>query len=192
MKNILKLIFLFLFLHSYSFPQNESQVDSIPSFRGIEWGASIEEVKSKELANYMQTFMGFGVHIMSYSAEIADFDAVLDYVFEDSILVEASYCFEIEFFPESFKKLKDYYINKLGTPFYWANSHPNSTIDWSNESEQDLCRGPELYWEYCNGFIGLIAEKYKDEITITALYSYQKTIREYGKYVIYPYSEILE
>ena len=170
----------------------ETEFDSIPSFRGFEWGTSIEEVKSKELANYMQTFMGFGVHIMSFSTAVADFDAVLDYVFEDSILVEASYCFEIESFPESFKKLKDYFINKLGSPFYWANSHPDYDIDWAEESDNGICRGPEIYWEYLNGFIGMIAEKYKEDITLTILYVHQKTINEYGKYVIYPYSEILE
>ena len=192
MKHLSILLLIILLLDSSSFAQNESQTDSIPKFRGFEWGVSMDEVRSIELSRYMQTFIGFGVNIITYSGEISDYKAEIDYVFEDSILVEASYCIKVEIFPDDFKKIMEYYISKFGTPFYWANSHPNSVINWRVKSENDLCRGPELYWEYCNGFMGLIAEKYKDEITISILYVYQKTIHEYGKYVIFPYSEIVE
>jgi len=181
MKNLSNVLFAILLFGIYSYAQNENQIDSIPKFRGFKWGESMKEVKSKELAKYLQTFIGFGVNIISYSGKIADYNSIIDYVFEDSILVEASHSIKIEYFPKAFKKLKEYYINKFGTPFYWANSHPNSVIDWTSETKGDLCRGPELYWEFCNGFIGIIAEKFKEDITITILYVHQKTIREYGK-----------
>ena len=191
MKHLRNVILFVIICESHLFSQNFSQADSIPKFRGFDWAESIDNVKSREFTNYMQTYIGFGVYILSYHGEIVDYEARIDFVFEGEVLVEGQYILEVDSYTETYEKIKNYYFNKLGTPNYWASSHPNAKIDWTGD-ESGMCRGPEIYWEYCNGFIGIIAEKYMEEITITILYAYQKTIEEYGKFVTYPYDEILE
>lgn len=190
MKYLRKIILLCLLINSISFSQTFSKLDSIPSFRGMEWGETIDDVKSKEIANYRQTFIGFGETVISYFGKITSFEATIDYAFKDDVLTEASYNIDIENFNETFEKVKDYYINKLGEPNYWASLHPRFIGNWKGDEENGLCRGPELYWEYCNGFIGIITEKYKDDITLTVLYVHDKTILDYGKLVTFPYEVI--
>ena len=166
--------------------QDASTLDSIPSFRGYNWGTNIEKVRSTELADYMQTYIGFGSYVISYKTRLIGFEARMDYVFEDSILTEASYELEGINFETVFQDIKKYYYNILGLPNYWASSHPDLSINW-NEEENGICRGPEIYWEYCDGFIGIVAEQYKESISITILYVKGKSINNYGKYVKYPY-----
>lgn len=185
----MKSLIILLLLVSNLYPQGYNDLDSIPKFRGFDWGETLENIKSKELADYKQTFIGFGVNTLSYSGKIAELDADIDYVFENDVLSEGIYIIKVElsFFDEAFEKIKNYYFQKLNIPHYWASSHPNSKINWNDTVENETCRGPEIYWEYCNGFIGIVAEKFKEEITITVIYVHQKTIQSYGKYVTFPY-----
>ena len=149
-------------------------------------GESIKNVESLELAHYAQTYFGFGECILSYYGNILDFSTMIDYTFKDSILIEGSYTIHTKNFPSTFSKIKKFYTNQLGEPSYWATAFPDSSFQFKDTSETKQCRGPELYWEYCNGFIGIISEKYEDDITITILYAHNKTIAEYGKYLPFP------
>ncbi len=185
-KQILKIIFITLFFSTYSFTQNISELDSIPKFRNFNWGEKIKNVEAQETAHYAQTYIGFGEYILSYYGNILDFEAMIDYTFKDSVLIEGSYTIQANNFSDTFNKVKEFYINKLGKPNYWASAYPDSSFQFKNTSEAKQCRGPELYWEYCNGFIGIISEKYEDEITITILYAYNKTIADYGKFLPFP------
>ncbi len=40
--------------------------------------------------------------------------------------------------------------------------------------------GPSFYWEFKNGFIGLISQKFKEEITLTILFASDLTVDEYN------------
>ena len=40
--------------------------------------------------------------------------------------------------------------------------------------------GPSIYWVFKDGFIGLISQKYKEEITLIVLYAYNTTVEEYN------------
>ena len=101
--------------------------------------------------------------------------------------LEGLFEIEVDSFEIVYEKIKEFYIRKLDYPIYWAGSHPNTEVNWEGDSK-GLCRGPEIYWEYFDGFIAIIAEKYLDEITISILYAYDKTIVDYGKYVTFPYN----
>lgn len=187
----MKLLIILILLGSKFYPQDFSGLDSIPKFRGFDWGESLKNIESNELSDYKQTFIGFGVKTLSYSGKIAELDADIDYVFENNVLTEGMYIIKVEIslFDEIIEKIKNYHFEKLDIPHYWSSSHPNSKIDWSKVEENGICRGPEIYWEYCDGFIGIIAENFKDDITITILYVKGKSINDYGKYVKYPYPE---
>jgi len=192
MKYLISIICIFMQIGSIAFSQTFSRLDSIPKFRGMEWGETIKDIKSKELAKYGQTFIGYGESIISYFGEIASHETIIDYVFNDNILTEASYNLDVEDFTPTFESIKNHYINKLGEPNYWASLHPKFVGNWKGDEENGLCRGPEIYWEYCNGFIGIIAEKYKEDITLTVLYVHNKTILDYGKLVTFPYKVIAQ
>jgi hypothetical protein len=191
MRSFRSVILFVILIESYLYAQNFNQTDSIPKFRSFYWEESFNDVKSREIAKYMQTYIAFGESILSYHGEIADCEARIDFVFIDGILVEGHYIIEVDSYEETNEKIKDYYFKKLGTPNYWASSHPNSKIAWIGD-ENEICRGPEIYWGYCDGFIAIIAEKYMKEITITIIYAHNKTIQEYGKIVTYPYEKILD
>jgi len=185
----LEIIFIALLGSILSFGQNISELDSIPKFRNFHWGETLKNVESEESAHYAQSFIGFGEYILSYYGNILDFRTMIDYTFKDSILIEGSYTIQTtnSNFSESFNKIKGLYISNLGKPSYWASAYPDSSFHFENTSEAKQCRGPELYWEYCNGFIGIISEKYRDDISITILYAHNKTIAEYGKYLPFPH-----
>lgn len=185
-RQIIKLIFFFA-VGSCLYSQEPTQIDSIPNFRGIEWGESIQGVRSLELAKYDQLYIGFGVHILTFHDTHLNYYTKIDYVFEEEKLKEAFYTIETESFEETFQNIKASYINRFGRPNYWSSSHPDASINSVFESESDYCRGPEIYWEFCNGFLGIISEKYKETITITILFVHEKTIEDYGKFVVYPY-----
>ena len=43
-----------------------------------------------------------------------------------------------------------------------------------------MCMGPSFYWVFKNGFIGLISQKFKEEITLTILFASDLTVDEYN------------
>ena len=191
MKKIIFGVFLTLFFSLEYFSQNLGKLEYLPEFRGYKWGERFLDVKAKEVAPYLQTTFGFGQQILSYKGRIAGHKARIDYVFKDKQLVEGIYEIKVDSFETSFEKIKQYYIDKLDHPIYWAGAHPLTKINWVG-NKNGLCRGPEIYWEYFDGFVAIICEKYKEEITISILYVYDKTIADYGKYVTFPYKVISE
>lgn len=187
MNSAISKLFILLLLWECTYSQVTTQVDSIPNFRSVEWGESIDGVRSMEIAQYDQSYIGFGVYILTFHDKHLGYESKIDYVFDDDKLIEAFYTIETKSFISDYKNIKDYYIKRFGKPSYWASSHPDASIDWAWENEEDYCRGPEIYWEFCNGFLAIISERYKETISITILYAHNKTIEEYGKFVIYPY-----
>ena len=188
MKSILSFLILIHLFSVDQYAQDSDKLELVPKFRGFEWGESINDVKSKEMLQYMQTTRGFGEEIISYKGSTAGLNARIDYIFRDGKLVEGLYEIEVDSFEVDFEIVKDYYFKLLDYPNYWASSHPNTEINWIGD-EHGLCRGPEMYWEYFNGFIAVIAEKFREEITISIIYVYDKTILDYGKYVTFPYGK---
>ena len=184
----MKLAFHFItiiLVSTITLAQGSDAKDVLPNFRGTEWGTSYANVEAKELAEYHQDFIGFGMTILSYKGKLLNYEAGIDYVFESDTLTEAMYILEVESFPEIYQKIKEHYFSKYDEPHYWANAHPHAVFNWGEE-ENGVCKGPEIYWEFCDGFIGIISEKDNDEISITVLYAYNKTILDYGKYVKFP------
>ena len=43
-----------------------------------------------------------------------------------------------------------------------------------------MCIGPSFYWVFKNGFIGLISQKFKEDITLTILFASDLTVDEYN------------
>ena len=151
-------------------------------FRGIEWGSSLDKVKSLETSTYMQSFHGFGIDALSYEGDIAGLDARIDYSFKDGELFEGTYSiYPGDLFKAEFNKLKKYLIDNYGRPNYKAGRSIDMDSVWIKVTDYGEFKGPELYWKFKNGFIALIASKFDEDITITVLYTNSKSIEEYGK-----------
>jgi hypothetical protein len=163
------------------FCQSES-FKELTGFRNSQWGSSVNEVKSVETGSYVQSFEGFGIYVLSYKNRIADLMAWIDYTFKDGKLIEGSYSFEpAGSFKNDFNKLKIFLITHYGKPDFRAGPLLESDSIWIKVSEYSNYKGPELYWQFSNGFTALIASKFEDEITITILYSSVKSIEEYNR-----------
>lgn len=187
MSRICKIYIFIIIIFTNSYSQQYGKFEKLPEFRNFIWGESIENVRSIELLKYMQESMGFGEEVLSYYGKITGIDARVDYVFKSGKLVEGIYEITVENFDDEFEKVKTHFINKYDYPIYWANAHPNTNINWTDSDKNGFCRGPEIYWDYVDGFLAIITEKYNEEITITILFAHEKTIKDYGKYVKYPY-----
>jgi hypothetical protein len=191
MKRMILVISMVALFNSEDKSQNSNKYEYLPEFRGSKWGLTVSNIREIEKEPYLQTTIGFGQKIVSFEGEIAGFRARIDYVFKENKLVEGMYQVKADSFKNVFESLKEFYIDKLDYPVYWSVSHPNTEIQWKGD-ENGLCRGPEIYWEYLDGFIAIISEKYKGEFTISILYVHEKTIADYGKYVLFPYKIITE
>jgi hypothetical protein len=154
----------------------------LTGFRNFPWGSSIYEVKSLETENYLQTFIGFGVYALSYKSRIAGLTTRIDYTFKRGRLIEGSYSFHSAgYFKQDFNKLKDFLIAEYSEPDLKAGPLIESDSVWIKVTEYGRYKGPELYWLFSNGFIALVASKFEDEITLTILYTNDKSIEEYNK-----------
>jgi hypothetical protein len=187
MKLAFTLILISLFFSS-NFAQNKSNKERVlKGFRGIEWGASKSKVKSNVKDYYLQEFYGFGVEALCYKGTIAGIDARIDYNFENNKLVDGLYSIKPEsLFRENFRSLKNYLINEYGKPDFKVGTGTDSSSVWIKENNYGKFRGPEFYWSFKNGFVGLHASKFKDDITITVLYVQGKTIKEFNKENLVP------
>ena len=151
-------------------------------FRGNDWGSSLAEVKSNETKNFLQSFQGFGIDALSYKGDIAGLNARIDYSFKDGKLFEGTYIINPDNDTrEIFKKLQEFLIDEYGKPNFRAGQSINSDSIWMKIDDYGKFKGPELFWKFNNGFIGLIASKYEEEVTVTVLYSNDKSIEEYGR-----------
>ena len=182
MKLAFTLILISLFFSSGS-PQNKSDKNKLlKGFRGVEWGASKHKVKSVVKDYYLQSFSGFGIEALSYKGRIAGIEARIDYNFKDNKLVDGLYSINPNSsFHKDFKVLRNFLIEQYGEPDTKAGPDIDSSSVWIKENNYGRFRGPELYWSFKNGFIGLHASKFKDDITITVIYVEGKTVEEFYK-----------
>ena len=178
---------ILFFIISISFVTDTSafipsdSIKILPEFRNVKWNSSLKDVREKETAHYLQTFYGFGIEALSYKGKIAGLDARIDYDFKDKKLSEGSYrIISEDNFKEDFQTLLIFLENQYGKPGFRAG--PLYTFDsvWIKTNDHDLYAGPSIYWVFKNGFIGLISQKYKEEITLTILYVYNSAIDEYN------------
>ncbi len=174
-------LFFYILLNGFLFSQQDIS-EELSGFRGTAWGSSMDKVKSVETAVYMQSFHGFGIDALSYKGNIAGLDARIDYSFKDGKLFEGTYSiYPGDSFKAEFNKLKKYLIDDYGRPIYRAGPSIDMDTVWIKVTDYGEFKGPELYWKFNNGFIGLIASKFDEDITITILYTNSKSIEEYGK-----------
>ena len=173
---------IFLFLVTSLFAQQEKLKDKVlKDFRGIKWNSTEEEVKNNIDLYYLQTFKGFGIKAISYKGEIAGLEARIDFTFQNNKLVEGSYSINPEnSFKLDYNLLLKYLSKQFGKPDFKVGTSINSDSVWVKVNKYGKCRGPESYWKFKNGFVCLHAAKFKEDITITILYVFNKTIKEYG------------
>lgn len=153
----------------------------LTGFRGNDWESSVEKVKTTEKERYLQSFHGFGIDALSFSGNIAGLKARIDYAFKNRKLFEGTYIINSkDEIRVDFKKLENFLVDEYGNPNFRAGESIDSDSIWEKVTPYGKFKGPELFWKFNNGFIGLIASKFEDDITITVLYSNDKSIREYG------------
>jgi hypothetical protein len=174
-------LFVITFSYNFLFSQTEEKGE-LNGFRNAVWGSSFKEVKAAETEEYLQSFHGFGVDALSYKGNIAGLLARIDYSFKDGKLFEGTYSINPEqYFKIDFGKLKNYLTDKYGKPDFRAGPLVNSDSVWIKITDYGKFKGPELYWKFTNGFVGLIASKFEIEITLTILYSNNKSIENFSK-----------
>ncbi|MBN1302622.1 MAG: hypothetical protein JW995_15495 [Melioribacteraceae bacterium] len=162
-----------------------SPTDSLIQFRGFPFGSSVNTVELNEKAGYLQTFKGFGLLALSYTGDIFGEQARIDYIFRDSILTEGSYNIDCSGRTrELFIKLTHELSSLYGNADFYANNLISSDTLWIKANEFGLYDGPELYWNFDNGFICLLASRFNKEETITILYVVNKEINEYSSEAI--------
>ncbi len=153
----------------------------LPEFRNVKWGSSLNDVQEKETAHYLQTFSGFGIEALSYEGNIAGLDARIDYTFKNNKFTEGSYTvISKDTFREDFLTLLSFLQNRYGRPGYSSGPFYTSDSVWIKINDFGTCMGPSLYWVFKNGFIGLITQKFKEEITLTILFASDLTVDEYN------------
>lgn len=138
-------------------------------------------MKNRETAHYLQTFYGFGIEALSYKGKIAGLDARIDYDFYNKKFTEGSYkVISDENFKGDFATLLNFLEKHYGKPDRRSGLIYNSDSVWIKTNDYSMYIGPSIYWMFKDGFIGLISQKYKKEITLTVLYVYNSTIEEYN------------
>jgi hypothetical protein len=159
--------------------------ESLPEFRNIEWESSVEDVREQEKAKYLQSFSGFGTKAISFRENIEGLNARIDYVFKENKLIEGLYIIiSDDNFKKDFKTLKNFLENQFGIPDYRSETLYTSDSVWIRISKAGLYTGPSFYWVFNNGFISLISEKFREEISISILYAYTRTIDTYNAHNI--------
>jgi len=187
MKLVITLILISLFSLS-NFSQNKlSKERLLKDFRGIEWGTPKNKVKSIVKDYYLQEYSGFGIEALCYKGKIAGLEARIDYNFKNNKLVDGLYSINPNSsFHKDFITLRDFLIKEYGKPEIKIGPDIDSSAVWKKENNYGRFRGPELYWSFKNGFIGLHASKFKDDITINVLYVEGKTVEEFYKESMVP------
>lgn len=63
----------------------------LPQFRNTSWNTSLEIVRGKESAYYLQKFIEFRIVTLSYKDRIDGIEARIDYTFKNDKLTKVSY-----------------------------------------------------------------------------------------------------
>lgn len=171
-------IFLLILLVNCAFGMQKSK---LPQFRNFEWTASPDIVRKNETAKFLQSFEGFGVYALSYRSEFIGMSARADFTFKENKLSEGLYQIQSDLtYKEDFIKIKNHLTKLYGKPKYWAIKQIESEQVWVKETDLGTFRGPELFWEFEDGFIAIHSSRFIDEITIKVLYVYNQKISKYG------------
>ncbi len=159
----------------------QSAYDSLNTFREIRFYSLPEEVEELESAKYMQEFTGFGIYAISYKGKFAGLDVRIDYTFREDKFKEGSYNIaESDNIREDFYSFQSELENIYGKPHFYSNRLISDKDIWIKESDYGSFKGPELYWQFKNGFIVLLASKFKEEESLTILFAVDKDIGSYG------------
>jgi uncharacterized protein YkvS len=154
---------------------------TLPEFRNVKWGASLRDVEEKETAHYLQVFTGFGIEAHSYEGNIAGLDTRIDYTFKDRKFSEGSYTIiSNDTFREDFLTLLRFLQDRYGKAGYSSGPFYTSDSVWIKINDYGMFVGPSLYWVFKDGFIGLISEKFEEEVTLTILFASNLTVEEYN------------
>lgn len=161
--------------------------DSLAGFRGFDWNSSLESVRSNEKSGYMQTSITLNKKVLSFSGEVENIKTRIDFVFEDDKLIEGSYSFDdLEDIKKVFYSIRNFIVKDYGHPDFGAVGRIDTDKIWVKVNNYGLFRGPELYWQFLNGFIAMLSSKYEDNITLTVLFVHNKTIKQYSEEILMP------
>ena len=175
------IIFSCFFIDSFAKDLPDSTL-VFPKFRNISWNTSIEVVKEKESAYYLQEFSGFGIVTLSYKDKIAGVEARVDYTFKNDRLIEGTYIIKPgDSFKKIFVLLSEYLRKEIGKPDYRSGPLYSSDTLWIKENDYGRFSGPSFYWVFIDGFISLLSQKFEDDITVTVLYAHGSSIENYAK-----------
>ena len=165
-------------LPACTFPDS---IQTLPEFRNVKWGSSISDVEERETAQYLQKFTGFGIQALSFEGNIAGLDTRIDYTFKNKKLTEGSYTVISKgTFRKDFLTLLSFLENRYGRPGYRSGPLHKSDSVWIKINDYGMYIGPSFYWVFNDGFIGLISEKFKEEITLTILFASDMTVDAYN------------
>ncbi|MFC2133588.1 hypothetical protein ACFLR4_04790 [Bacteroidota bacterium] len=161
--------------------QQNSIINQLTDFRGFNWGSSIENVRRNEDAFFTQSFEGFGKYVLSFNGEYFERRASINYTFVMDSLKQGSYVFEMDLdeFVEEFKDIQLRLKQLYGSPRFRSGPLITSDSLWIPVTLYNTFRGPQLYWKFDNGFIGIISERDEDEVSITVLFVGNRSIEEY-------------
>lgn len=175
-----ELIVIIFFFFAVSNLQTQHK-NKLPQFRDFSWETTPEIVRKNESARFLQTFDGFGVYAISFRGDFIGLNSRIDFTFNDKKFVEGTYQIQSDLsYKEDFLKIRNHLSKLYGNPKYWAIRKFDSDQHWVKETDLGSFRGPELFWEFENGFIAVHSSKFIDEITIKVLYVYNQKISEYG------------
>lgn len=161
--------------------------DSLAGFRGFDWNSSLESIRSNEKSGYMQTSITLNKKVLSFSGEVENIKTRIDFVFEDDKLIEGSYSFDdLEDIKKVFYSIRNFIVKDYGHPDFGAVGRIDTDKIWVKVNNYGLFRGPELYWQFLNGFIAMLSSKYEDNITLTVLFVHNKTIKQYSEEILMP------
>lgn len=133
------------------------------TFRNMEWGTSIEEVKSLETAELVNE----GEGMLMYKATVGGLDTIIGYAFTEDQLWKGMYLFQEEhsnnnLFLDDFEKIKNILEKKYGTPTSEGDI-------WRDYTYRDT---PDKYGlAICVGDLEMYAEWEKEDVTIQLMLS---------------------
>lgn len=171
----------FLFFQSDLSAQQNSYGKQLTGFRDFNWGSSIENVRGRENAFFSQSFEGFGKYVLSFNGDFFERNAGINYTFVNDSLTQGSYVFEMDLdeFKEEFKDIHLRLKKIYGSPRFRSGPLISSDSLWTPITIYNTFRGPQLYWKFENGFIGMIPERDENEISISILFVGNRSIEEY-------------
>ena len=171
----------FLFHFQNLSAQQDSSIRKLTGFRDFNWGSSIEYVRNNEDAFFSQSFEGFGRYVLTFNDNYFDRRISVNYTFVNDSLKHGSYFFEtgLDEFVKEYEDIRFRLKQLYGSPRFSAGPDISADSLWIPITIYNTFRGPQLYWNFDDGFIGLISERDEDDAAITIIFVGNKSIEEY-------------